>query len=168
MGKLNVKRAKQGHLSPAHKVFVREYIATNNASTAYQKAFKLAKPAPVSGYKLLQSETIKREIERIVGPKMKELEVTANRTIEGMARVAFLDPRRAFKADGTTLPIHELPDDVAFAVSSVKMKQTDTGVIFEYRFDDRCKAQESLAKHFGIFKPEEVKHDHRVTISIEI
>lgn len=161
-------RGRNG-LSLRQQVFVREYIANGGNATAAHIAAGYKSTTPKTcGCETRKIPAVAKEIDRIMRKNLKKLDVNAEKTIQAMANVAFLDPRKAFKADGSIVPIHELPDEVAGAISSISVRQTETGNVYEYKFNDRCKAHDSLARHFGLYKPEEVKHDHRVTISIEI
>lgn len=74
-----------------------------------------------------------------------------------IARLAFNDPRRAFDAQGALLPIQQWPDEVAAAISSIKITEQKNqegeivGVNKEVRFWDKPKAIDLAGRHLGMF-----------------
>ena len=63
-----------------------------------------------------------QSVARIVG-------LTTERTLQEVARLAYSDVRKLFKADGTLKPIHELTDDEAAAVASVEIDDITIGQV---------------------------------------
>ena len=50
-------------------------------------------------------------------------EITADRVLKEIARPAFLDIRKAFNADGSLKPIHDLDDDTAAAIAGLEVSE---------------------------------------------
>jgi phage terminase small subunit len=75
----------------------------------------------------------------------EQLDLTVERLEAELARCAFLDPRRLFGEGGRMLEVHELDEDTARAVASVKVRvaKVTTG-------DDAA----GLAKSLGVETPE--------------
>jgi phage terminase small subunit len=73
-----------------------------------------------------------------------------------IARLAFNDPRKAFTPEGQLKNIQDWPDEVAAAISSIKVieQSTTDGVLTtakEIRFWDKNKPLEMAGKHLGMF-----------------
>lgn len=102
-------------------------------------------------------------------------DVTTERTVLELARLAYLDPRRLFRPDGTRIPIHELDDDVAAALSGFDhdevthgrgKSRTVIGRSTKYRFADKGGALDKLAKIQGAY--EQDNRQKRPDLSIQI
>ena len=80
-------------------------------------------------------------------------EVTQDRVILELARIAFLDPRKVFKwgPEGVTLlPAEGFTEDEAAAVCEVSQTFSDTGGSIKGKVHDKIKALGLLCKHLGI------------------
>jgi phage terminase small subunit len=75
--------------------------------------------------------------------------VTHDRVIQELARIAFLDVRRMFDSHGRLLPLTNLANDVASAVTHITMDPSGTVRI---RLGDKIQALGLLARHLGMFK----------------
>lgn len=75
--------------------------------------------------------------------------VTRERLLREVARLAFADPRRLLREDGTMLQLHELDDDTAAAIASVEVDEYGK---LKYKLWDKGAAQEKLAKHLGVYE----------------
>lgn len=53
-------------------------------------------------------------------------EVTADRVIQELAKIAFLDARKLFSPEGSLKAVHELDDDTAAAVVSLDVRLTES------------------------------------------
>jgi phage terminase small subunit len=89
---------------------------------------------------------------------IEEAAVSAARVIEGLARVAFLDPIAYWREDGTLRPITEVDPEAlgALAGFEVVIKNVAGGdgqqaTIYRFRLCDKIRALELLGKHFGLF-----------------
>lgn len=105
-----------------------------------------------------------RELQAAVARRAKErleaADITAGRVMHAIGRIAFADIRKAFADDGSMVPINQLDDDIAMAISSVdaetKVERTaDKGMrsvttVKKLRMSDRMSALTLLAKHFKL------------------
>jgi phage terminase small subunit len=79
------------------------------------------------------------------------VEIDQDWVVRRLARIADLDFRKLFAEDGTLRPIHELPEDVAGAISSVDVvKRKDDAEEYRVRLPDRIRALDLLGRHLGI------------------
>lgn len=143
-------------LTRKQEVFVSNYLLTFDPKTA-------AKAAGVShqmGLNYLNSNRfpqIKAEIDRVLAERRARNEVTADQVINELAKIAFMDYRKLFDQDGKLLPARELPEEVAGAISKLKMRKGKEGsgdeaeiVFADIGFHDKLAALQILAKHLGI------------------
>lgn len=83
----------------------------------------------------------------------EKADVTQERVIKEISAIAFFDPRKLFKSDGTPKPLHELDDATAAAVSSIKkIKMNDDWETLEYKIADKNSALEKLMRHLGLYQ----------------
>lgn len=97
------------------------------------------------------------------------------------ARLAFFDPRKLFRADGSPKPIEALDDDTAAALTSIDVREeyegsgeerVFVGYTKKYRLANKMGALNSLAKHMGLFDDkhngEEKETDNGVILMPEV
>ncbi len=159
--------------NPKHEEFAHAYVALRyNASAA---ALAVGMPN-YEGKNLLCYEGVARRVRELQRPILKRYEITADRTMMGLARVAFVDPRRMVDEEGNLRPIHALDEDVAGAIKGFKVREEfethittepdlATGepkpvkkririVTTEVKLNDRVPALTVLAKHFKLVNDE--------------
>ena len=76
-------------------------------------------------------------------------EVSVGRVLKEASRVAYLDPKEFFGADGRMLSIPEMSEDARRAISGVKL--TEFGP--EYKVAPKLPALDLLARHLGMVNP---------------
>ena len=105
------------------------------------------------GYRAPQTLARQAAREQVI----QEAGLTAARVLEEYRRLAFMDLRSFFDADGNLKPIQQLSAEQGSAMASVEVViknvaagdgKTDT--IHKFKLWDKTKALESLAKHFGL------------------
>ncbi len=157
-------------LSPKREAFCLEFLKHNNATTAYKQVFRMspaAKPETVwnQAYKLMQREDVAARIAELRAQAAKDAGVKAADVLMEAARIAFSDIRRAFKDDGTLMALHELDDNTAAAISSVKVRQIvgDEGdglaSVTEIRMWDKNSALDKLMRNLGMFRLDNEQRD---------
>lgn len=90
--------------------------------------------------------------------KLEAAGITAQRVMQEIGRIAFLDIRKFYDANGNLKPIHELDDDAAAALSSVDVEVKWTGkgdeavpvTTKKIRTVDKMAGLNLLAKHFKL------------------
>ncbi len=113
-------------LTPKQESFCLRYIETGNASEAYRLSYDAGgmKPESVnrSAKALLDNAKIAARLGEMKARQLKRHDVTIDRVLAEYAKLAFLDIRRAFDAEGNLLPIHELDDDTAAAIAGIEVE----------------------------------------------
>jgi phage terminase small subunit len=137
--------------------FAAAYVATLHIADAVRAAGYSAKAAPSTGTKLLQEPFVQAEIQRLQAAKLARAELTADRVLEEYRRLGFSNVQHLLDADGNLRPLHELPAEVAAAISSVEvvMKNAAAGDgkidrVLKIRLWDKTRTLNDLARHFAL------------------
>ena len=88
--------------------------------------------------------------------------ITTERVLVEYARIAFFDPRKLYKDDGTPKAITELDTDTAAAIAGVDSAHTElNGAVtinsYKYKLSPKIAALDALAKHLDLFAPERIE-----------
>ena len=153
--------------------FVDEYLVDFNGTQAAIRAGYSEKTAAATAARLLRNVNIQAEISRRQKDLQRRTEVTQERVVMELARVAFADATdfvqvetRIINRGEVKVPIElavhketaELSADQRAAIASIK--QGANGV--EIKLHDKIKALELLGRHIGMFNN---KLDIKATIS---
>jgi len=148
-------------LTPKQEKFCLAYLATGNASEAYRRAYSASamKAATVNrnAAALLRSNKIATRVAELRKPAIEKARLGLEQTLREVARLAYADPRRLFRSDGTLIPLHELDDDAAAMVASVEVDEIKTGgkvvgYTRKIKLWDKNSAIDKAMKHLGLFK----------------
>jgi phage terminase small subunit len=115
-----------GKLTDKQELFCREYVKDPTGSAAYRRAYPAVKSdqaAKVNASRLLTHANVRARIDQLRKECEKRTEVDTDRIIKEYARLAFLDIRKAFDADGNLKPIHDLDDDTAAAIAGLEVEE---------------------------------------------
>lgn len=149
--------------------FCREYLVDFNATQAAIRAGYSPEAASSIGYENLNKPQIQKRIAALKEERAAVAEVTAERVIRELARIAFTDTtaitafirgktktgRRSKKGSVQIASFDELtPDQRASIVGVVETKGASPKI--EVKFHDKTKALEMLAKYTNIFKSDDI------------
>lgn len=140
------------------KMFVEAYLTNGgNASQAAVAAGFSEKTAGAAGSRLLKHVEVLTLIQQRRKIVIEKLELTTERTLLEIARVAYSDPRKFFNTDGTLKQIHELDDDTAATIASVDMDEIKAdgvviGLTRKVKQWDKNAALEKAMKHLGEYE----------------
>jgi phage terminase small subunit len=151
-------------LNERQKLFAREYLIDFNATQAAKRAGYSEKTAYSYGQQLLNHIEIKRELEELQRDRFKSMEVTADKVIKEIAKIAFFDARKLFDDDGIPKHITKIDDDTSGAIAgldvvSIGSGESSTGQILKYKIADKNAALEKLCKYLGLFKEDARNED---------
>jgi len=140
-------------LSIKHRTFCRLYVWNSfNASKAAKLAGYSNRSARTIASKLLRKDNIRQEIKRLITIREKKLNITDQNIIEELAICAFSDPRDYYDDDGKLLPIQELSEMAAKALSEFTVKEgKDSGTVTKIKINNKLKALETLARIHNMF-----------------
>ena len=129
-------------LTPKQMRFVDEYMVDFNATQAAIRAGYKAKTAHVIGAENLRKPKIAEEIARRQKDLQKRTEVSQDRVVKELARIAFVDASVVCVTD-----FDKLTDDQRAAIQGIK----PTNFGWEIKLCDKIKALELLGRHIGMF-----------------
>ncbi len=115
------EKAKARKLTPKQARFVDEYLIDLNASAAYRRVYIGTKEtsARVMSSRLLADTNVAAAIAKAVQARSERTQITQDRVLKELARLAFSDIRKAFKEDGTLKLPQDLDDDTAAAMAGI-------------------------------------------------
>ncbi len=142
-------------LSDKQRVFVDEYLVDLNATQAAIRAGYSQKTANEQGARLLAKVSIQAELSARMKAREQRTEITQDRVLQEIARVAFFDPRKLFSDDGSPKRLVDLDDDSAAVVAGLDVAtigNADVGVgqVMKYKIADKLKALDQCMSHLGM------------------
>lgn len=142
---------KEKKLPPKQELFCKEYIVDLNATQAALRADYSEKTAGSIGHNLLKKVEIQHRINELKQTRSQKTEITAERVLNELAKIAFADVTEFFehdKKDGyVTLKKNFLNSPNIGAVAGIE--PTATGL--KVKMNDKQKALEMLMRHLGQF-----------------
>lgn len=147
-------------LTPKQARFIKEYMIDFNATQAAVRAKYSKRSAEAIGLENLGKPRIAAEIAKLmatreakIDKRLEAADITAERTVLELARLAFQDPVNLFDEKGDVIPFHELPKDVTATVSSIEFTQDADGkpVPSKIKFWDKNTAAANLGRHQELF-----------------
>jgi len=140
-----------------HARFVTEYLEDQNATQAYIRAGYSPRGAAASGAKLLRNPKVARAIRERQAARLERAELTADRVLEELRRLALVDARTFFDDRGNLKPVSGLTAEQGAALASfeVLIKNAEAGdgkqdVVHKLKLWDKVRSLETLAKHFKL------------------
>lgn len=147
-------------LTPRQRAFADHYLVDNNASAAYLKAGYVAKNDNVawaSSSALLRSPKVATYIESRLKKLHDRLEITQERVLAEVARLAYFDIGKCYGADGKLLALKDMDEDTRRALSQVEIEMVgDTVSVKKVRGHDKHSALEKLMRYLQLFKDVQV------------
>lgn len=147
-------------LDPQHAALAAGYSATVAHTKAYLWVSN-SKHKPLV-YAAVQAAYQKRA---------NKLEITADRVLREISRLAFFDARKLFDPSGKPLDITSLDDDTAASIAGVDIVIERTGegggdyaTVRKYKISDKLGALQAAMRHLGMFK-DKVEHSGSVTLA---
>ena len=137
--------------------FIVEYLVDQNATQAARRAGYSKRTAYAQGSRLLRNAGIADTIRQRQAALAERAELTADRVLEELRRLALADARSFFDDHGNLKPISELTAEQGAAIASfeVLIKNAEAGdgkqdVVHKIRLWDKVRALELLAKYFRL------------------
>lgn len=148
-------------LSPKHQQFVAEYLKDFNATRAAKSAGYSEKTAHVQGCNLLKNPKIAEHLRVKHGRILDKLEISRERVLEGIARLAFFDSRKFYNPDGSLKAITELDDETMYALQGMDVEKLykhfakgaaqEVGTVSKVKLADRGINLERLGRVLNMF-----------------
>lgn len=146
-------------LNKKHQRFVAEYLKDLNATRAATRAGYSKKTAGSQGERLLKKAEIAAAVAAGQATHLEKLDITAERVLEELGRLAFVDPRKFFDEHGNLLNVSKVDAVTASAIAEfVILKENliagdgKNDIVYRVKWADKIRALELLAKRFGLLK----------------
>lgn len=168
------KQNKNSGLTENEKKFCDEYLVDYNGTKAAIRAGYSKKTACSQASRLLRKVNVIQYLNSRKQKFIEKLEITQERTMQEIGRIAFSDIRRLYDDNGCFKKINCMDDDIAAAIAGSEVfeefsgsgrSRKKIGITTKLKLWDKAKGLEMLAKHFGVFKDETTPFS--VTISIK-
>jgi phage terminase small subunit len=136
--------------------FVEEYLIDLNGKQAAIRVGYSAKTAEVQAARLLGYVKVRQALQTAIEARSKRTEITADRVVVELARIAFANIRDYWPKEGETLDLHRLDQDRTAAVEKISIDEAvDRSGVLHRRtrltLCDKLAALASLARHLGMF-----------------
>lgn len=138
------------------ELFCREYVIDRNGARAAAAAGFGPGGAKQRAYLLLEEPAVQRRIKELTKRALDRADITAERVMLELGRLAFADVRHLFDDKGELRPVHDLPDDVAATIAGldVQVETSEKGSVItrthKIRRSDKVQALGVLARHFKL------------------
>ena len=156
-----------GDLGARQMRFIEEYMVDLNATQAAIRAGYSPKTASEQSCRLLANVKIAAGIARLRAEQSKRTGITADRVLQELAKLAFVNPTDVVNLDEAAVKRGSHADDTA-AIQSIKVKRipTEDGDIVEreVKLCDKTKALDMVARHLGLYN-DKMRFDGALQIS---
>jgi phage terminase small subunit len=151
--------------------FIDEYLVDFNGKQACIRAGYAAKHAARQAVRLLEMPDIQNALTIKKKQISSKLEISQQRTLLEIGRIAFSDIRKYFNEEGQLRKPSELDDDASAVVSAVESEELTAdnmhiGFTKKIKLWDKNRALEMLAKHYGLLGDED-KNDMKFHVTIK-
>ena len=155
-------------MTPKQAIFAAEYLVDGNATRAAIAAGFEAASAHVQGARLLRNPKVAAAIADGRSRMAARLEITAERVLQELAKLAFYDPGAVFDEKGNPLPVHRMDEITRAAVTAVDVETKEsragnTSVIRRVKLADKGQNLERLGRHLKLFT-DKTESEMRVTL----
>lgn len=153
-------------LTGKQRRFVEEYLIDLNATQAAERAGYSPKTAYSIGNENLSKPEIAKAIQAAMKERERRTQITQDRVLQELARIAFFDIRKLYNDDGSMKAPHELDDDAAAALSGVDVTEEfqgkgedreQVGFTKKAKIFDKGTALTLAMRHLGMLK-DKVEH----------
>lgn len=162
---------KARKLAPKQEQFILEYLANgfNATRAAIAAGYKKAN-ADTQGSRLLANPKIAAVIAERTRQMCEKREITAERVLDEIAKMAYLDPRKLFTGDGDLIPVHLLGDDTAASIAGVEVSEIkDDGFVIgklkKIKIADKRGSLELLGRYLKLFTD---KVEHSGSLGVQL
>lgn len=141
-------------LTLKQSLFVSEYMKDRNATQAAIRAGYNPKSADRMGWSLLKNPKVQEAISERVEAAENRSQVTVDRVLTELARIAFADITDIVSVEGGKVRVRDtrdLPPETRKAISEITETGAAGGTI-KVKLHDKIKALELIGRHLAMFK----------------
>jgi phage terminase small subunit len=113
--------------------------------------------AKLAGSHLMDRPEIQARIKELHEAALAKQQLSVDRVIQEMARIAFSDPRKFYHEDGRLKQVSELGDDEAAALAGFEQQEITAGeevigTLKKIKRWDKTRVLEKFGEHLGLFE----------------
>ena len=159
--RLDASARNPGAIMPELQNMRRERFAQNIAKglpngPAYAAAGYKAKShsADVAASRLLKNDDIRARIAELTAPALAQTEATVERVLQELTCLAFYDVTQILDSNDDGFAMKDprtLPEDLRRSIIGIKPIHVGEEAGYEYRFADKLRALEALARYLRMF-----------------
>ena len=139
-------------LSPKQAAFVAEYLIDLNATQAAIRAGYSEKSAARISVELLNKTQVCEAIKKAQAKRTERTEITADRVVTELAKIAFADPRDLMEWGPNGVMLKDSSTLTEEQAASVAEVAEGNGGTLRLKKHDKVKALELLGRHIGMFR----------------
>ena len=157
--------AAKSKLTLKQTKFVSFYLANGlNATKAAKSAGYSAKTAASIGEENLRKPEIARAIAAKTQKHLTKLDISAERTLNEIGRVAFFDPLKLFEDDGSVKRLQDIDSDTRACIAGFEVTEIfggdgeqkhAFGLVKKLKLADKLTALDKLARYHSLYKDKE-------------
>lgn len=149
------------------KLFCDRYLIHFNGTKAAEEAGYSKKTAPQQASRLLKNVKVQAYLSARKEKMAEKLEITQERILQELGRIALSDIRRYYNADGSLKSVSELDDDAAAALSGIEADELwegfgehrkQVGITKKIKRFDKIAAVTQISKMMGWNAPDKIEH----------
>ncbi|MDN7179079.1 terminase small subunit [Caballeronia sp. SEWSISQ10-4 2] len=153
------KSSPDKKLTARQAEFVKQYLIDLNQSEAARRAGYSDARANVAGAELMAMPHVQKAIQEGMRERNARVQITQDRVLQEVARLAFFDIRKLMNDDGSAKPINELDDDTAAAIAGLDLleefagsgeERVQIGWTKKFKITDKKGSLELLMRHMGM------------------
>lgn len=156
-------------LTAKQQRFVAEYLVDLNATQAAIRAGYAAKRADAMGYENLRKPEIAAAVSEAMQARESRTQITQDRVLQELARIAFFDIRKLYNEDGTLKKPTDLDDDAAAVLAGIDVTTVSIGgtedaaslATKKAKVFDKGAALTLAMRHLGMLK-DKVEHSGEI------
>lgn len=151
--------------------FCQEYIIDLNATQSAIRSGYSEDTAGSIGHELLKKPEIQAEIGRLQEERAKRTQITADRVIVELGKVAFANIQDYLEEGNKFLDAKSMEADKSAAIESIHITETEweggtkTGV--KFKLHDKISALEKIGRHLGIFEKDNEQQRDIIKVSVK-
>jgi phage terminase small subunit len=154
-------------MTPKQERFVAEYLANGlNATKAALSAGYSEATAASQGARLLTNVEVSEAIANKAQRHMTKLDISVERTLDMVGRLAFFDPADLFESDGSMKQIRDISPDARSVIAGMEVsdiwagegeQKSIIGNLKKIKLTDRSSALDKLMRYHALYR-DRVEH----------
>ncbi len=138
------------------KRFVDHFVVGGTAEMAMRQSGYKGLHARQLAHKWLAKPKIKSALEEVTERHVADIGVRQVTVLKQMHAIASADPRKLEDEHGNPIPLHQLDEATAAAISAVEIEEVssngETGKRYKYKFWDKVKANDRLGQFVKLWE----------------